>query len=101
MYIYAVADRLLLDELTKKAFDFLKLTCSVENITARTMSKFERLYQEVGDMYATYYGENWKQVKTTAAHKEFFTKRDLESEVEEIIALFSRYRVVMEDPSWS
>ena len=98
--IYAMADRLLLDDLKKKAFDFLKLTCSVENITARTMSKFARLYKDVGDMYATYYRMNWKQVKTTAAHREFFAERDSEGDVKEIIALLKRYRVVMEDPSW-
>jgi hypothetical protein len=99
--IYAMADRLLLDDLKKKAFSFLKLTCSVENITARTMSKFARLYKEVGDMYATYYRENWEQVRATSAHKEFFAETELEGDIKELIALLKRYRVVMEDHRWS
>lgn len=98
--IYAMADRLLLDELKIKAFNFLKLTCSVENITSRTMSKFSMLYKEVGDMYAAYYREKWKQVRTASAHQEFFTESELECDIKEIIALLRRYRVVMEDRSW-
>lgn len=98
--IYAMADRLLVDDLKKKAFDFLKLTCSAENITARTMSKFARLYKEVGDMYATYYRENWEQVRSASAHEEFFTEIELEGDIKELIGILKRYRVIMEDDRW-
>ena len=98
--IYAMADRLLLDELKSKAFNFLRFTCSVENITLRTMSQFAMLYKEVGDMYAAYYRKNWKQVRTASTHEEFFTVRESEGDIEDIIKLLRRYRVVMEDASW-
>lgn len=98
--IYAAADRLFLDELKSKAFNFLKFTCSVENITARALSKFSMLYKEVGDIYATYYRKNWKEVRKTIGRDEFFEERESEGDINNIIELFRRYRIVMEDPDW-
>ena len=98
--IYAMADRLLLEGLKRKAFDFLKLTCTVENITSRTFSKFAMLYKEVGDMYSVYYREHWRQVRTVAAHEQFFTERVSQGDMNDIIELLTRYRKVMEDPNW-
>jgi hypothetical protein len=95
--IYAMADRLLLDDLKKKAFDFLELTCTVENITARLFGRFAMLYKEVGNMYAEYYHKNWNQVKHGPMHKAFFEKRGSEGDATEIIEVFRRYREVMEN----
>jgi hypothetical protein len=97
--IYAMADRLLLDELKAKAFDFLDRTCTVENITARIFSKFSMLYKEIGDIYVTYFCNNWEQVKTAKAYEEFFVEKE-EADTNDFIEFFRRYRVLMEDDMW-
>lgn len=98
--IYAMADRLLLDELKSKAFNFLKFTCSVENIAARTFSKFSTLYKEIGDIYAAYFRENWKQVKSSKGYEEFFEAMETEADSDNLAKLLKRYRWVMEDDDW-
>lgn len=98
--IYAIADRLLLDDLKIKAFNFLKFTCAPENITSRALSKFAMLYKEVGDIYAAFYRDNWKRVRSTKEHEIFFTENGLEGDTNELIKLMKRYREVMEDAAW-
>jgi hypothetical protein len=94
--IYAMADRLLLDELQSKAFDFLESTCTVENITARAFSKFAMLYKEIEEMYETYFLENWEDVKNSKAHEEFFAEKESEADINDFTKLFKRYRVLMQ-----
>jgi hypothetical protein len=51
-------------------------------------------------MYATYYRENWKEVRATKEHEEFFAKRLSDQDESELIELIRRYREVMESVKW-
>ena len=99
--IYAIADRMMLEDLKRKAFRFLKITCTVENITARAMSKFARVHEEVGEMYAEFYRENWGEVRSCPAHSQFLSSQleDDEMDNTELREMFKRYQRVMESPN--
>jgi len=71
--IYAIADRLLLDDLKRKALDFLEQTCTGENIVARTFGELASLYPEVRVMYA----------------KRFFKNKDVVNDPEEVRKFFA------------
>jgi hypothetical protein len=98
--IYAISDRLLLDDLKGNALDFLRATCTIDNITARTMSEFAMTYKEVGTMYANYYQTNWKKVRLSKAHADFFAEMEEVEDTSEHIKSMQRYRQVMEDAMW-
>jgi len=95
--IYAAAHRLLLDDLEAKALNFLKSTCTIENITSRVLSEFAMLYKDVGDMYADYFRNNWTKVRTAKSHSEFFEEMEARMDFAELKRVFQRYRTIMED----
>jgi hypothetical protein len=70
--IYATSHRLQLDSLDKKAFHFLKATCTVDNITSKVFSKFAEKHEMVGQMYDDYFLENWGTVKNCGEFARFF-----------------------------
>ena len=98
--IYAMADRLLLDDLKTKAFEFLKLTCDIRNITRRAMGKYATIYPDLGEMYAAYYRKNLAEVRSTKEHDEFFAERESEPDATELVQLIRRYREIMETAKW-
>ena len=100
--IYAIADKMMLEDLKRKVLGFLESTCTVENITGRTMSEFASVYKPVGDLYAKFYRANWGKVRSSAAHSQFFSSKFEEEDMDgpEWRELFKRYRAVMEDSEW-
>jgi hypothetical protein len=74
--IYALADKMLLQSLKDKALDFLKETCTVENIISRLFSKFARSHADVEAVYMAYFMSQWAEVKNHPSYTEY--KKQLE-----------------------
>ena len=96
--IYTLADRLLLDGLKAKALKFLKLTCTVTNITPRIMSKFADLHEDVANMYDSYFQSNWGAIKCTKEFEQFFDNMD--GDCEELARVFEKFRKLMKDSNF-
>jgi hypothetical protein len=69
--IYAIADRLLLNDLKDKALEFLFSSRTVEDITSHLFSPFALLHKPVGAKYAYMFRKNWNGVKKTMAYRQF------------------------------
>ena len=61
-----------LSHLKVKASNFLKYTSAAKNIITRTFSILAILYEEVGNMYITYFHERGQRTKE---HDELFMKK--------------------------
>jgi hypothetical protein len=70
--IYEIADRLLLDDLKKKSYEFLERTCSTRNITRRYFGKFAALYPGLKEIYGQFFRYNWRWIKRTPEYDEYF-----------------------------
>lgn len=85
---------MLLPELKRKALEFLKISCTAENITSRVLSKFSDLHDEVGAIYSQFFQRNWGQVKGTQQfNREFEEFEKMESE--EVVRVNARFRELM------
>ena len=74
--VYAIARRLLLDHLSKKAFHFLQSTCTIHNITKRVFSNFAAAHEEVGRFYDGWFLERWNEVKNTEEFEDYFEEME-------------------------
>lgn len=95
--IYIIADRLFLSDLKLKAIDFLRLTCSPENITSRVLGKFAFLHDDIRKVYEEYFRENWHLIKHTIEHNEFFAERLAEEDVGELVRIIRYFHDIMKD----
>ena len=91
--IYAIARRLMLDDLCSKAAQFLKDTCTIHNITARAFGKFAATYEAVGKIYDQYLLECWHGIVGAAEFEEFF--QDAEEDREEFIRIHTKLRNII------
>lgn len=92
--IYVTADRMFLTELKEKALQFLKLSCTTENIMARVLGSFADVYTDVGIIYTDYFRRNWDRVKVS---DEWFEQvfEELEDGSEEKQLAEKKFRKVM------
>jgi hypothetical protein len=91
--IYMTADRMFLIELKNKALNFLKLSCTTDNIATRVMSKFSELHQEVHESYAECFRKDWDRLK---GRKEFDRLFDVvNDDLDEVLRINSRFRELM------
>lgn len=95
--IYAIADRMFLNDLRLKALDFLSRTCTVENITGRLFGNFADLHKDVKETYAVYFQGNFRNIKESIEHQRFFEKLEAEGDWDEIVRVFNQYRKVMSE----
>lgn len=100
--IYMIADRMQLEELKEKALQFLKLSCTPENITSRIMSKFSELHKEVEKIYGEYFRTNWDLIKNKEEFKKFFTdeNEDLQDNLKEVMRVMTKLLELMKDASF-
>jgi hypothetical protein len=92
--IYMAADRMLLGELKDRALQFLKLSCTADNITSRLMSTFAELHDEVGTVYEAYFRENWDRIKNKEEFEQLFMDlKDTESK--ESWRMHAKFREMM------
>lgn len=91
--LYAIADRLVLDDLSTKAAKFLGDTCTVRNITARAFSKFAATYEAVQKVYDEYLLGHWEDIIGGPEFEEFF--RDAEDDQEEFIRINTKLRAII------
>lgn len=89
--IYATSHHLQLSSLDKKAFHFLKATCTVDNITRKVFSKFAEKHAEVGTMYDEFFLENWGLVKVCGGFERFFEEIE-EGDFEEYVRINRKFR---------
>jgi hypothetical protein len=92
--IYMMADRMFLSELKNKALNFLKLSCTTDNIATRVMSKFSELHQEVLESYAEYFRKNWDRLKGTKEFDQLFDV--VNDDLDEVLRINSRFRKLMQ-----
>lgn len=82
--IYIAADRMFLTDLKQKALNFLKLSCTTENITARVLGTFADVHTEVGTIYTDYFRHNWDRVKESEWFEQAFEKLQEGSDEKEL-----------------
>jgi hypothetical protein len=90
--IYALAHRLDLNDLQSKALHFLKLTCTIRNITERALSSFAALYEQVGAVYDEYFKANWHEVQKTDEFEKYFEELADEGDAKETSRVFNKFR---------
>jgi hypothetical protein len=91
--LYAIAHRLTLDDLSAKAANFLKDTCTVQNITSRAFGRFAAKYEAVAKVYDGYLLGHWQDVIGSPEFEEFF--RDAEDDQEEFIRINTKLRAMI------
>jgi hypothetical protein len=74
--MYDAADRFLLPDLKQKAFDFLKKTCTVDNITSRVFGECASLHDELTKYYDSYFKDNIQSVLESSGYKDFFEEEE-------------------------
>ena len=72
--IYDIAHSLRVECLERKALHFLEATCNIDNITARTLSKFAAEHEIVEKLYDAYFLEHWNEVRQSSEFEEIFTQ---------------------------
>jgi hypothetical protein len=98
--IYALAHRLELNALRKKALSYLRLSCNPRNITTRVFSAYASVYEEMGDVYREYFRKNWTEIRGTSEFEDYFKELEEIAEREEIVRVNQRYRELMKDASF-
>jgi len=95
--IYAAADRMLLTDLKEKALGFLRRTCSTENITARVFGHNASVYEELNEIYTSYFKEHLEEVIKTLEYREFFQELEESSDISLKLNISSKFRKLVED----
>jgi hypothetical protein len=95
--IYAAADRMLLTDLKEKALDFLRRTCSIENITTRVFGHTASAYEELNEIYASYFKKHLEEVIQTLEYQEFFQELEESSDISLKLNISSKFRKLVED----
>jgi hypothetical protein len=93
--IYAIANNFRIKPLELKALSFLGATCNLNNITARTFSKFAATNPAVGELYDSYFIGYWRELKQNKPMVEevFTSVRD----PEESNRINTKFRAMMWD----
>ena len=82
--IYIAADRMFLTDLKEKALNFLKLSCTTENITARVLGSFADVYTDVGIIYTDYFRRHWNSVRESEWFEKTFEEFEEGSDEKEL-----------------
>jgi hypothetical protein len=93
--IYAIAHRLDLRSLQKKALAFLRWSNNPRNITARVFSKYASVYEEIGAIYNEYFRKNWIEIRDTPEFSDYFTELEEAGDGDEANRVLERYRELM------
>jgi hypothetical protein len=88
--IYAIAHRLLLEDLSKKAFHYLQATCNVGNITKRSFGRFAADHQDVERYYDDWLLNRWEEVRNSEEFEQYF--KEMEANYEEHIRITRKFR---------
>jgi hypothetical protein len=90
--IYAIVDRMCLEDLKSKAA--FNLTCTAEYITERVLGDFAEDYKDVRDKYTRWFREYWKYVKESESRTRLLEELEGEEECDKkgLRELFKRYR---------
>jgi hypothetical protein len=96
--IFALAHRLDLEDLKKKALEFLGRSCTLRNITSRVFGQSASLYDEVGKVYEDYFKGNWAMIRDSAEFKNYIPLLE-ESDPAEITRIFRRFRELFQNAS--
>jgi hypothetical protein len=86
--IYEIANYLKIEPLETKALHFLCATCNVDNISARTFSKFAATHPNVRNKYDTYFLEHWNKVMYSDTFERVFTETEDSAESNRINTKF-------------
>lgn len=65
--IYNIASNLKIKLLEQKVLSFLGATCDLNNIVARTFSKFAATNPAVGKLYDAYFVRHWRELRKNKA----------------------------------
>jgi len=68
-----VAHDLALEQVKTKALNFLKVTCTPKNITARRLSRVtaDADHRLLTDFYSEYFTKHWNEIRDTDEHNAF------------------------------
>ena len=94
--IYDAADRFLLPDLKQKAFNFLRKTCTADNITSRVFGECASLHEELTKYYDSYFEENIQSVLESSDYKKFFDEEE-SWPTEKRVDINTKLRALMED----
>jgi hypothetical protein len=72
--IYEVASKLSLEDLRRKSFDFLKTTCSVDNICHRVAGATAGDFPELAKVYEEFVTEHREEILASSAYDQFEEK---------------------------
>lgn len=95
--LFAAADLLLLFDLKKLIFKFLRRTCDVDNITSRVFSPFARLHSEVDKFYCSYFKAHLVEVMDTRSYGDFFRMVDDSPDAEFRDEVNSKFRELVQE----
>ena len=91
--IYAIAHRLMVESLEKKALHFLQSTCTIQNITSRTFGTFAAGHKDPTKLYDAFFLEHWDEVKHLPEFEKFFV--GLEDDPSEYVRVNTKFRHMM------
>ena len=93
--IYAQADRLLLDDLKKIAFDFFKSILVVDNITAYIFDEHLCLHKEIDSYCSEFFAMNIEKIVGSDGYIKFFDELE-ECSIERRAWVDSRFRQLVQ-----
>jgi hypothetical protein len=96
--VFALAHRLDLEDLKKKALEFLGRSCTLRNITSRVFNQSACLYDEVAKVYDEYFKRNWATIRNSAEFKNHMSLME-ESDPAEMLRIFKRYHEIFQNAS--
>jgi hypothetical protein len=70
--VYAIADEFGLEDLRKKALEFIQDTCDVEHLADRLFGSASVLHEEIRQVYEKFFLQNWDEIKNCQEWPEFF-----------------------------
>ena len=70
--VYAIAHEYELEGLQQKALNFLRDTCTIENIVDRLFGKAALVYEDVGKVYEEFVLRHWDEIKNNKKWTEYF-----------------------------
>jgi hypothetical protein len=95
--LHSAADRFLLTDLKKMTSDFLKSTCTLENITSRVFGESAGLFPDLDQSYSAYFKANLAEVMETKDFKIFFDELENSSDISLRKKINSTFRALVHD----
>ena len=88
--IYEVAHDLALERVKSKALNFLKVTCTPKNITARRLScvTADPDHRLLTEFYSDYFTKHWHKIRDTDEHNEFMGQAEDGDDFVDIVRSF-------------